>query len=425
MNFDLEAEKRLALTLVLDAQAWDHVGDTLGAEMFGSAQARAVFAAVQRLVERHQPVTPVTVQAAIVEDGGAGSVLPGWAKGAALSMPDLRAVAARIRELWSQRELARVTAEVAASAGEVDSRTSAARLGELLAAVEAGPVGGAKPIGRLVLDYLEELEEQVKNPSRRIFYETGFKALDAATGGFMVGELAVLAARPGNGKSSFVMALACSLVARGIPVGMFWLEDDHRDAARRFLAARLSLEAWRFRGTPKHVVENVTKHHAFAAQVDLPLFVDDAHGLTIPDICARMRRMSREHGVKVFILDHLGEVRIERQDRWGDRHDLALGQVARQYRDTAKELGAVPVLVSQMNRRFEQRGDGAVPQMSDLDGSGQVEQAARHIAFVQLHKDDTGRATGRGSLHLVKCTGGVTGTVDLTWDGASMTWRDA
>jgi replicative DNA helicase len=221
-----------------------------------------------------------------------------------------------------------------------------------------------------------------------------------------------------------VIALAVNLALSGVPVGILWLEDDWRDAVRRFLARRLKCDAWRLRGKPAGALNYVSSHESFLSKVDLPLYVDDTHGLTVTDIQARMRRMSREHGVKVFVLDHLGEVRIEREERWGDRHDLALGRVAREYRDTAKSLGAVPILISQMNRRWEQRGTDTVPQMSDLDGSGQVEQAARLIAFVQLYRDDKGAATGKGALHVAKATGGVTGSVGLRWNGNSMTWEE-
>lgn len=424
MDFDLEAEKRLALTLVLNPAAYDYAEGVSG-RMFGSAQARAVFDAVRLVITRAQPVTPVTVQAAMVEAGAPGSVLPGWAKGSALGLPEVAAVAARIRELWAKRELAAQGRQIVEAAASEDSALTVERLSALIDQVELGSQPGAKSIGHLVMGFLEELERQTKDPSRKVFFETGFKALDTATGGLMVGELSVFAARPGNGKSSFVMALACNLASRGVPVGLFWLEDDHRDAVRRFLARRLAIEAFRFRGSPKAALEHITARHDFLEKADVPLFVDDAHGLTISDISARMRRMRREHGCRVFILDHMGEVRIERDQRWGDRHDLSIGQIARQYRDTAKELDAVPVLVSQMNRRSEQREAGELPRMSDLDGSGQVEQAARHIAFVQLYRDDKGSPTDRGALHLVKCSGGIPGSVDMKWDGTSMTWRDA
>jgi replicative DNA helicase len=420
MSLDLAAEKALSLTLVLNPQAWDYVGPTLRPDMFGSEQARAVFEAVAQVVASGKKITPVTVQASMLAAGKGTSAVPGWATGKPVTPEEAQTLAARVRDLWASRHLA---AEAATVTEDTPPADAAKRLAAALDAVQRGADGKARSMLTVVYEWFLELEEDSKHPERRVFYDTGFKALDEATGGLARGELSVFAARPGNGKSSFVMALATNLALVGVKVGLFWLEDDCRDAARRFIARRFQAEAWRLRGRPDLAFKYATGIEGLVTKADLPIYVDDTHGLTITDLCARMRRMRREYGVEVFVLDHLGEVRIEREERWGDRHDLALGRVAREYRDTAKSLGCVPVLVSQMNRRWEQRGTDAIPQMSDLDGSGQVEQAARLIAFVQMHRGDDGVPTGKGTLHVAKATGGRTGAVGLKWNGGSMTWE--
>lgn len=425
MNHDLAAEKALAITLALDPAAWDYVSGALRPEMLVSDQARAVFEGVEAVVRAAKPITPITVQAAIVAAGKPGSVIPGWLSGRPVSISEAQELADRIRTLWQGRVLAAKGAE-ASTLAETDPAAASELLSTTLADVQTGGSEQAKSIGSLVYGWLAELQKSAADPNAApVFYQTGFKKLDESTGGLARGELAVFAARPGSGKSSFVMALAVNLAASGVPVGIFWLEDDSRDAVRRFLARRLKCEAWRLRGPPAKALAYVTDHVNLGKAAEMPIYVDDSHSLTILDIQARMRRLSRERGIRAFILDHLGEVRIEREERWGDRHDLALGRVARLYRDTAKQLGAVPILVSQMNRMWERRGADSVPQMSDLDGSGQVEQAARMIAFVQMHRGDDGAPTGDGALHLVKATGGVTGTVPLKWIGGSMTWEES
>lgn len=421
MELDLASEKTLAITLATDAAAWDYCADKLAPEMFGSDQARAVFEAVRTVVRSAKPITAVTVGAALAAAGKGTSAIPAWAGASRVSIPEAVALAERVRELWRRRTLAAAAESVSPDAPSAE--TSAA-LAETLNRIQAGGDGGAKRIDALFLDWMAELERTGNDPNARVSYQTGFGKFDATTGGLRSGELAVFAARPGNGKSSWVMSLAVNLAASGVPVGLFWLEDDWRDAVRRFLGRRFGAEAWRLRGHPALAMNHAAAFPDVVNRSNLPLFVDDAHGLTVTDIAARMRRMSREHGVRVFILDHLGEVRIEREERWGDRHDLALGRVARLYRDTAKDLGAVPVLVSQMNRRVEQRED-PTPRMSDLDGSGQVEQAARMIAFVRMERSDSdGRPTGAGSLDVVKNSGGQIGRISLAWQPASMTWTE-
>jgi replicative DNA helicase len=180
---------------------------------------------------------------------------------------------------------------------------------------------------------------------------------------------------------------------------------------RRFHQARNYVPAEDLRGPPARAAQAMNAAALRALDDQDRLFIDDTHGMTIAEISARMRRLSREKGVRVFVADHLGEMRVERDDRWGDRHDLALGKAARAFRDTAKELGAAPVLVSQMNRQIERRNDGQ-PRMADLDGSGQVEQAARVIAFLSQPEDASGKFF---QVDLVKNTNGRTGPIRLRW----------
>jgi replicative DNA helicase len=426
-TFDLAAEKALVVTLVTDPLALDYVAARVRPAMFGSELAREVLTAVEGLVKLHRPITPVTVQAAMVQSGRNGSVIPvGWHTSGSVSAGEAVVLADRIRELHARRELTRVAAMVAADAVERPAAESVARLGAVLDQVQTAGPTGARQIGDLVMDWVESRERDAKSPlGDRTTFATGFRTLDRLTGGLRVGQLAVLAARPGNGKTALLVAMASNLAAAGVPVGIFWLEDEAADAARRFLACRLAADASILNGPAELAVRHVASLPGYPSSLELPIFIDDTHGLTITDIAARMRRMKRDHGVRVFMLDHLGEVRVEREERWADRHDLALGRIARIYRDTAKDLDAVPVLVSQMNRQVERREAGGPARMSDLDGSGQVEQAARLIAFLKLDRNGKGESTGMGGLEVAKCVGRGPGVINLRWDMKCRTWEEA
>lgn len=425
--FDLQAEKALAATLVTDRTAFDYVAGRVRPEMFGSELARDVLATVESLANQRRPVTPVTVQAAMVAAGRKGSAMPaGWHSGGAVRPAEAAVLADRVRELHARRELARVAAEVAQEALETPAAETVARLGEALSQVQTAGPSGARSIGEIAAEWVRTRAQEAAGPEGdRTTFATGFPTLDRLTGGLRVGQLAVLAARPGNGKTSLLVAMAANLAAAGVPVGCFWLEDEAADAARRFLAYRLQADAGVLNGPADLVAHHLEGLPGYPGSLDLPVYIDDTHGLTVSDIAARMRRMKREHGVRVFFLDHLGEVRVERDQRWGDRHDLALGRIARIYRDTAKELEAVPVLVSQMNRQVERREAGGPARMSDLDGSGQVEQAARLIAFLKLDRNEQGSATGGGGLEVAKCVGRGPGLINLRWNVRSRTWQEA
>ncbi len=244
-----------------------------------------------------------------------------------------------------------------------------------------------KSILELTADYCTELDEAIRS-GKPISFISGFRGIDRHTGGFRPGELVIIAARPSNAKSSFVMAMLFHFAITCVNAGAFWLEDDWYDAVRRFQQLNADIKSEAFRDS-KMALEFLTRSYLLHQEAQNRLRIDDEHGLTIDDICARMRRMHREHGTKVFVADHLGEIVRDPSDRFGERYDLVRGVAARKYRDCAKELGAVPILVSQMNRYIERReGDAANPQLSDIDGSGQVEQAARIVIFLKLNLQD-------------------------------------
>jgi replicative DNA helicase len=145
-----------------------------------------------------------------------------------------------------------------------------------------------------------------------------------------------------------------------------------------------------------------------------PIWVDDVHGRTIHDLVGSMRRMSREHGVKVFVLDNLSEVVVDGQDRGEERLDRALGRIAKTYRDAAHDLGAAPVLVVHLNRETTKRADGA-PRLSDLKNSGEIEDASHVVAL--LSRDQGSDVL---KVDVAKNRNGPVGQVELRWAGDQM-----
>ncbi len=411
-SFDLQAERTLALTLVATPEAYDRCGDVLEKFMFTDDMAGRIYDAVQRLLFAAQSVNAVSVQAELVKGKG-GSVLPTWNRGATVGLDEVETLAKRVREMWARREIESAASRAAQIATSKGSQAAAQDMAETLARLQTGG-GRAKTMTELTYDFVTELQRDMNDPNARVAFETGYKLYDKHTGGLRPGLLTVLAGRPGNGKTSFVMGMISHLARTGVPVGAFWMEDDWRDAVRRYHSARNYVPASDLRGDPKKAAQAMNEAAMRHLEEQDRIFIDDTHGMTVADIAARMRRMHREHGVRVFFADHLGEMRVEREERWGDRHDLALGKAARIFRDTAKELKAAPVLISQMNRQVERRTDGKA-RMSDLDGSGQVEQAARVIAFLSQGHNEAGEPNGDFLCDLAKNTNGTPGPIQMRW----------
>ena len=156
---------------------------------------------------------------------------------------------------------------------------------------------------------------------------------------------------------------------------------------------------------------------AVQAVADWPVYVDDQHGRTIHDLTAAMRRMHREHGVRVFFLDNVAEVVVDLRDR--ERKDEALGRIARQYRDAAKALGAAPVLVVHLNRDVEKRGDGR-PRLSDLKNSGDIEDAS-HVVSLLWRPENSDKLL----VDVAKNRAGPPGEIELLYVRELMEVREA
>jgi replicative DNA helicase len=413
MSLDPQAERTLALTLVSSPSAYDYCGEVIEREMFTDALAGQIYSAVQALLFRGLPVSAVAVQAELLESGVAKTAIPSWSRGVTVPPNETASLANRIRECWAQREVVALGQRVGEISLQRGSQAALNAIAEIQAKLQSKPTAKAKSMLQVSHDLVSELTEQLSGGGK-VTFDTGYELLDKYTNGLRVGELFVIGARPSQGKSSFVMGMMAYLARTGVNVGAFWLEDDWRDAGRRYHQARHYVPAMELRGSPQMALRRLNDVVVRNVEEQERIFIDDTHGLSATDIAARMRRMAREDGVKVFFADHLGEFGISQGDSWGDRHDLALGKAARIYRDTAKDLGCVPVLCSQMNRRVEQRA-GQEPVLSDLDGSGQLEQAARVVAFISTPTNDQGESTGEFLVRLRKNMGGPKCEFALRW----------
>lgn len=416
---NLEAEQAVLGSILIEETAFDRVAPLLGSKDFYFLPHQHIYAACEELAREQKAIDPVLVQQRLDAHGLLGGLVPrdlpfALSRGIGTSTNSVHY--ARVVSDLSRLRRIMIAAQSVVERGY----DSADRVPEFLAEASESmsgivtPTATARNMLDLSLDRFGELELDLTRPAaRHAVFDSGFPTLDRAIGGLRPGVLVVFAARPGQGKSSFVMAIASYLARTGVPVGLFWLEDDWRDAVARYHCARHFAPAAHLRGRTQEAYAALGRIANTDTDEQKRIWIDDTHGLTVNDIASRMRRMQREHGVRVFFADHLGEIGIERGDRWGDRHDLALGRAARVFRDTAKALDAVPILCSQMNRNLEHRADRA-PRLSDLDGSGQVEQAARLIAFLSHSEEEF-------MVDIQKNTSGKTGSFSFRWVAERMT----
>jgi len=241
---------------------------------------------------------------------------------------------------------------------------------------------------------------------------TGFRDVDTLLSGMQSGNLIVIAARPGVGKSSFVTNVARNVaVDAGLPVAMFSLEMSRWEIGMRLLCgeARVPWDSIR----NKRVGAEDWSRIAQAADSlhEAPLFIVDSGNVTLVDIRAKARRLSaRRAGLGMIIVDYL---QLMSHTRRVDNRQQEIAEISRGLKMLAKELEIPVIAVSQLNRDPERRQDKR-PQLSDLRESGAIEQDADVVMFI--HREDADPAKkGLADLIVAKHRNGPTDTVPLTF----------
>lgn len=223
---------------------------------------------------------------------------------------------------------------------------------------------------------------------------TGLKYLDEKLQGLKKAEMIVIAARPSVGKTSLAMniaecaALGCNLNnepnksdnGKRHPVMIFSLEMPIEALTKRMLAGRAQLNMWRLnRNLVPKSERDMLSQNLFQATSDLkdaPIYVDDAAGLDIMDLRARARRAKKAHGIELIVIDYLQLCTCREAARQASRQ-IEVSMISQQIKAMAKELNIPVIVLSQLSRANEQRGDKSEkPKLSDLRDSGAIEQDA-------------------------------------------------
>lgn len=254
-------------------------------------------------------------------------------------------------------------------------------------------------------------------------WPTGIEGYDEMTGGLHPGQLVVIAARPGMGKSALATTIARNLALAGRPTLLCSPEMSRIEVAQRLIAsqAMVPLDQLR-RGGLKHG-ETKRMLQAGQALTGRPLWIDDTADVSVGELRAKARRWHRRHGLQVVIVDYLQILRAPRDAR---SRTEAVGEMSRGLKVLAKELGVCVIALAQLSRALEQRSQviqSKRPMLSDLRESGAIEQDADVVAFLfreayyeRLAGEQPTDPTG-ADLIVAKHRAGDTGDVPLTYLG--------
>ncbi|MBE7076457.1 MAG: replicative DNA helicase [Clostridiales bacterium] len=269
-----------------------------------------------------------------------------------------------------------------------------------------------------VTEAIDLMEKISIDPNSNAGVKTGFPTLDKITNGFKPGELIIIAARPGIGKTTLAVNFAInSALKYNKSVAMFDLEMSSLQVAQRFICStgRIPMDmvkggtkdntAWASLFETKKILENSN------------IYIDDTTTITPAEILSKCRRLKAQHGLDMVIIDYLQLMKAEKASKDGNRQQ-EVADLTRSIKLAARELGVPILLLSQLNRESEKRAD-KTPQLSDLRESGSIEQDADIVMFIadiagENVKDDNDDALDY-SLVIAKHRNGMRGTIPIKW----------
>jgi replicative DNA helicase len=276
-----------------------------------------------------------------------------------------------------------------------------------------------KLLGDILHDEVDRLEKLSTGETEMTGTPSGFRDVDAVTGGFQPGNLIIVAARPAMGKSALVANIAENVaVKRGLPVAFFSLEMSEVELAQRFIACRARISGDKLRKGQVSKRDWPKVLRACNELEEAPLWFDDSSDLGILDLRAKARRLHAQEqergGLGMIILDYMQLMRSD--DHRANRVEQ-VGQISRGLKILARELEVPVVAISQLSRAPEQRTPPK-PQLSDLRESGQIEQDADVVAFLyreDYYRDPEEEPDGLADLIIAKHRNGPIGTRKLVF----------
>ncbi|TRW16933.1 replicative DNA helicase [Glacieibacterium frigidum] len=463
---NLEAEAALLGALMIDNRLVEDVMLKLRPEHFHEALHGRIYEKIVALADRNMVATPVTLKPlfdadpAMADVGGTGYLARLTEQsGALIAAKDF---AQQIYDLALLREMIRVGREMAAGAFDTGADVSPLKQIEdaelaLYKVAEQGEVAGAvKTFAQATREAVEMADRAMKSGGHLSGYTTGLDALNAKIGGLHKSDLVILAGRPAMGKTALAtnIAFACAQRAQrdaadgidegkrsGAGVAFFSLEMSSDQLATRVLAEQSDVNSESLRMGKISQDEFNRLARAAGALSELPFYIDDTPALSIAALRTRARRLKRQRGVGVIVVDYLQL--LQGSAKTSENRVQEISEITRGLKTLAKEL-QVPVLaLSQLSRAVENREDKR-PQLADLRESGTIEQDADIVLFVyreeyyhalkqpdiedgEKHakwKERAEKLHGLAEVIVAKQRHGSTGTVPLTFHKSTTKFAD-
>ena len=429
----VELEKAVLGACIIEQDAFATVSDFLKPHSFYESKHQVIFEAIQSLAASNSPIDMLTVVDQLQKtgnlDNAGGPAYIAELSRTMLSAAHLEYHARIVAQKALARELINYTSAIQKLAfdesQDIQELMQMAE-GKLFELSKSNLKKDFTQIDPVINEAYELLRKAAARTDGLSGLPSGFDKLDAMTSGWQNSDLIIIAARPAMGKTAFVLSMARNMVVdRQIPVAMFSLEMSNVQLVNRLLVNVCEIPGEKIKSGQLAPFEWRQFDMKSAELFGAPLYVDDTPSLSVFELRTKARRLVRDYGVKIIIIDYLQLMNASGMT-YGSRQE-EVSTISRSLKGLAKELNIPIIALSQLNRSVEQRTssnpdnpDNKRPQLSDLRESGAIEQDADMVCFIhrpeyyKLYKDNYGNDTrGIAEIIIAKHRNGAVGDVRL------------
>ncbi len=429
----IEAEQALLGCLLLNPRCYDQIADRITAEDFYREDHAEIYRAFVDLTEKGYPGDAVAVsdwfdsrnKSDLVAGGAYLTKLANDIASAAnvLSYCDI------VREKSVLRQLVDIGTEIAGDAYRPDGQPADNILEKaeqlIFAIAEQGSKrrSGFIHIKEVLHDSFAKIEELSHKTGDITGVGTGFTDMDERTSGFQPSDLIIVAGRPAMGKTTLAMNIAeNAAIKHQVPVGVFSMEMSAQQLVFRMFSSLGAVNQKRLRTGKLEDTDWDGLNSAFRILKEAPIYIDETPALSPAQIRTRARRMRREHGIGMLVIDYLQLMQVPNNR---ENRATEIAEISRGLKALAKELNVPVIALSQLNRALEQRPNKR-PVMADLRESGSIEQDADLILFIYRDEVYNPESPSKGVAEVIigKHRNGATGKMELLFQGEFLRFQN-
>ncbi|WP_116789275.1 replicative DNA helicase [Flavobacterium psychrotrophum] len=385
----LDLEEAVLGAMMIDKRGVDEVIDILQPDAFYDQRHNYIYEAIVQLFNDTQPIDLLTVSAQLrktakLEQAGGDFYLIQLTQKIS-SSAHIEFHSRIILQKFIQRSLIRISAEIAEEAYDetTDVFDLLDKAESKLYEVTQGNIKRSSETAQSLVMQAKKRIEEIAGKEGLSGVATGFHELDKLTSGWQPSDLIIIAARPGMGKTAFVLSMARNIaITYGHGVAVFSLEMASVQLITRLISSEtgLSSEKLRTGKLEKHEWEQLSIKVKDLEKA--PLYIDDTPSLSIFDLRAKARRLHSQYGIRMIIIDYLQLMTAGGNGKNGGNREQEISTISRNLKALAKELNVPVIALSQLSRAVETRGSSKRPLLSDLRESGAIEQDADIVSFI-------------------------------------------